>query len=375
MNNFQEYCIEIGKKELLEQWSPRNGELKPADVAAGTRKKVWWVCPKGHEWEAEVVSRVHTSDCPICSGRKVLAGYNDLGTRFPAAAAEWNYEKNGRLKPSDVLAFSNRKVWWICPKGHEYPQQIANKTFKNAGCPYCSSRKILAGFNDLEALYPHLASEWHPSKNSLKPSEVSPGSMRKVWWICPEGHEYETSIYSRAKLHTACPVCANHVIVPEENSLAVLFPQIASEWHPEKNGGLKPENVSVGCNSKAWWRCALGHEWTANINDRTSKNTACPYCMNKKVLSGFNDLATTYPKIASQWHPELNGKLTPEMVTYGANQRVWWICEEGHIWKTKVQTRTVSKCGCPICAGRVGRGKKRYYENIEAVMKERNGEK
>ena len=160
-----------------------------------------------------------------------------------------------------------------------------------------------------------------------------------------------------------CPVCANDVAQKGYNDLATLFPAVATEWHPTKNGSLTPEQVVSGSHQTAWWQCALGHAWRAKIVDRTRGASGCPYCANKKVLAGFNDLACIEPGIASQWHPTLNGALTPAMVTAGSDRKVWWICARGHVWRTAIANRTNAKkrTGCPICAGNVSRRHRQLY--------------
>lgn len=69
---------------------------------------------------------------------------------------------------------------------------------------------MLAGFNDLQTLYPEVAAEWHPSLNGdLKPTDVTRGSDRKVWWQCAWGHEWQAYIYSRTgTFATGCLYCA-----------------------------------------------------------------------------------------------------------------------------------------------------------------------
>lgn len=53
-----------------------------------------------------------------------------------------------------------------------------------------------------------------------------------------------------------------------------------------------------------------------------------------------------------QWDGEKNGDLTTQDVTYGSHKKVWWQCEEGHIWKAAIYSRTSErKHGCPVCAG------------------------
>ncbi len=81
----------------------------------------------------------------------------------------------------------------------------------------------------------------------------------------------------------------------------------------------------------------------------------------KKVLPGFNDLATLETKVAAQWHPNLNGALTPQMVTTGSHRRAWWQCDYGHVWKAVVYARAGSQNGCPVCAGVA----KRRHANLE----------
>lgn len=85
-------------------------------------------------------------------------------------------------------------------------------------------------------------------------------------------------------------------------------PALVLQWHPTKNGSLVPSDASAGSFQKAWWLCELGHSWEAVISSRT-KGNGCPYCANRIVLPGFNDLATLYPELAKQWHPTKNESL------------------------------------------------------------------
>lgn len=208
----------------------------------------------------------------------------------------------------------------------------------------------------------YLLSQWDAAKNTpLTPEDVTYGSKTKVWWQCEKGHSWQATIVSRVH-GTGCPVCAGKVVVPQENDLASLFPNIAAEWNYAKNGSLTPQSFTASSNRKVWWRCELGHEYQAEIGARTVNGSSCPYCAGRKVLAGFNDLQTLEPKIAAQWHPTLNGTLTPDMVTVGSARKVWWQCGDGHVWKAVVYSRTgTKKCGCPMCAGTVNRRRQKRY--------------
>lgn len=116
--------------------------------------------------------------------------------------------------------------------------------------------------------------------------------------------------------------------------LATLYPELAAEWHPTKNGALTPEQVLAGSEKRVWWQCGRGHAWQTSVSTRTRANCRCPVCAGRTVLAGENDLATLSPELAAEWHPTLNGALTPDMVTAGSNKRdvvavQAWACMAG----------------------------------------------
>ena len=207
------YCERTGRDELLREWdAEKNAPLTPDTVGYGSKRGVWWRCDNGHEWQAAVFSRTYSTGCPICSGRKVIPGVNDLATLYPALAQEWS-SRNGSLKPETLRPFSNKKVWWRCERGHEWQATPNARISFSSGCPICANRKLLPGFNDLKTCEPEIAAEWHPTLNgALTPSEVLCGSHRKAWWICREGHVWRTEIASRTgRKRPGCPLCAGNV--------------------------------------------------------------------------------------------------------------------------------------------------------------------
>ena len=347
------FCHRMNREELLAEWdTEKNLPLIPETVSYGSKRRVWWRCANGHSWQAAVHTRSGSgTGCPYCSGRRAISGETDLATRYPDLAAEWHPTRNGDLSPADVLPGSHRLVWWQCEHGNEWRAQIKSRV-AGTGCPVCSNRALLRGENDLATNYPELARQWHPTKNGqLTPSDVVPGTRRKVWWVCDKGHEWRASVSARVN-GSGCPVCASKKIIPGENDLASRFPAIAKEWHPTKNGALTPEQVAPASNKKVWWRCPKGHDYQAVVASRTQRNGGCPYCANTKVLPGFNDLATKYPEIAAQWHPTMNGSLTPDHVLPGSRKKVWWQCSSGHVWQAVIYSRTGNQSsGCPFCTG------------------------
>ena len=269
--------------------------------------------------------------------------------------SQWDGPGNAPLTPDAVSYGSRRKVWWQCDHGHRWQAAVYTRTGGESGCPYCAGKRPWPGFNDLASQYPDLAAQWHPTRNGdLTPDQVLCGSNRRVWWQCPQGHQWSAIVKSRTE-GAGCPYCASRQVSAGFNDLAARFPHLAQQWDRARNGAMTPETVSPYSNRKAWWVCALGHRWQAAVSARAG-GSDCPYCAGRKVLAGFNDLATKDPTVAAEWDPTLNGGLTPQMVTAGSHKKVWWRCSENHVWKAVVYARTGAKhCGCPVCAGKVSR--------------------
>ena len=201
------------------------------------------------------------------------------------------------------------------------------------------------------SLRSELLTQWDTAGNgALSPRDVQSGSDRKVWWQCGRGHRWSSSVSSRVMLGRGCPYCAGQRTAPGENDLATRYPDIARLWHPTANGALTPADVTPGTHRRVRWRCGKGHEWEA-VPSTLISGCGCPYCAGRQVIPGETDLATTYPHLAREWHPEKNGQLTPRQVSQGGVKRVWWQCERGHDYQAVIFSRTEG-AGCPYCAGR-----------------------
>lgn len=346
--------------DVARDWHPtRNGALGPADVHAGSTRRVWWRCRKDpkHVWQA--VIRIRTEPgaglaCPTCAPRRPTSR-SSLAARFPDLAEEWHPTRNGALRPSDIRMSSPLRIWWRCRRdpSHEWRTQARSRTVTGSGCPMCSGR-VATPETSLAAIFPRIAEEWHPTRNRrLGPGNVMPHSSRKVWWQCRKDatHAWRARMLDRTKVPpTGCPACSNHMVTPE-NSLAARAPAVAAEWHPTKNGRLRPDHVVAGTARKVWWQCQINpkHVWRAVVCSRTNQGVGCPVCANRLVTPD-NCLSTLQPELARQWHPTRNGSLTAGDVTPGSMKNVWWRCplNPAHEWRSNVSNRTHGS-GCPDC--------------------------
>jgi len=340
--------------ELAAQWDyDKNNGLTPDRVAANDNKKAWWLCGKGHSWQAAVSSRNQGRDCPYCTNRAALEGYNDLASLRPEIAQQWDYSRNHELSPKQVTEYSNRKVWWKCSNEHSWRTSVAHRS-KGTSCPYCANKLADVGVNDLKTLRPDIAEQWNRPKNAnLTPDQVTLGSSRKVWWVCKRGHEFEATVVARVH-GSRCPYCIGKRPIVGETDFATVHPELLGEWDFGRNGELRPQDITASSHKMLWWQCAMGHRWKSAAYNRHAGHK-CPVCQKLKdkhiVIVGVNDLVTEYPSIADEWDYDRNGNLKPQQVMSGSNKKVWWKCKLGHSWMAMILSRT-NGSQCPNCNGK-----------------------
>jgi hypothetical protein len=514
------HCKSFGFKfpKIAQEWhKKKNGLLSPLEVSSGSGKKVWWKCVKGHEWEARVTDRKQGGGCPYCAGKKVGKD-NSLAFKFPVIAKEWDKERNRNLTPQQVTSGSGKKVWWLCKKKHSWQAQINSRT-RGKGCPHCTRHSSAPPATDynLKVMFPALVKELHSSKNeNLKPENIYPKSGKNLWWKCKKGHEWQAKVVGRAS-GSDCPYCSGQR-VSSDNNLQLLMPEVALEWHPNKNGTLKSNQVTPGSNKKVWWLCKKNHEWNTTVGSRGVGRTGCPLCskqtsrleirvlcelrsifedvnwrhkfsglecdiyipkykvaveidgypwhkdklqsdrrkeanlkidgirlfrlrddrlpkissedvmyadrknpliaiknlvntllkeidLSKKhgqLLSKYNclstykneeeykqilsflpgvlpeqSLLTLFPTVAKDWNYAENDPLKPELYSPGSNLKVWWQCRNKHEWQATIDIRTRRGDGCPFCSGRFATKEKNlkvlYPEIAKQLISSKNG--
>lgn len=208
---------------------------------------------------------------------------------------------------------------------------------------------------------PDLLKEWDFKTNALDPFKVGSQSKQKVNWICSKGHSYPARIDHRVKKNSGCP-CKNGKMVTQDTSLATLRPDLAKEWHYERNGDLLPSMVTPGSAKAVWWFCPVcKREWKASISNRRRYKQGCthPYSVDLENHSLVHDR----PDLVREWDYEKNGLLQPSSFHIGSADKVWWVCSTcGHRWPARINHRTGGyegnwhPSGCPKCSGRPSKG-------------------
>jgi hypothetical protein len=199
---------------LIEKYPSIASQLDPARNPAGaldgahptSRKRFFWRCDYSHSWQASCASRVSGNGCPVCSNKRLLTDFNDLQTRRPDLAVEWDPELNGAITPRDVVFSSSAKAYWRCTRAHSYRTRIVSR-HEGSGCPVCAGQQALPGYNCLASKRPDVARHWHPYLNALTPQQVTVGSSRRAFWTCETGHIYLMMINQRTIPGRGCSAC------------------------------------------------------------------------------------------------------------------------------------------------------------------------
>lgn len=135
-------------KLIFEDWDFEKNDIEISKITKTSKEPIWWKCKSGHSYRVSVFSRIRSNGCKICN--KPLKAHNarkarlkegeSFGDLHPKFLLEWDYEKNLTFEPWQIKAGSNKKIWWVCEKGHSYQQNTYEKLKGHQGCSIC--RKI-----------------------------------------------------------------------------------------------------------------------------------------------------------------------------------------------------------------------------------------
>ena len=272
---------------MSQEWHPtKNGILTPKKVTRGSGKKVWWLCPMGHEYQATLLARNggFGVGCPKCYSRRQTsfaeqAVYHYIKKIFPDAINGFKASFLGKMEldiyiPSIRWAVEYDGMAWHNEKTKE------REIRKYKACKENGIKLYRLKEDEIEKQYDgtydsamHTEDMWTSEKlNQTIYSlllELCHGPFMINFPIDVEKDRFSIMENMKVKL---------------DESIAVKYPLLVKEWDYEKNGTLKPENVSHGMQTKVWWKCSsCGISFQANISSRCS-GTGCPKCARNRNI-------------------------------------------------------------------------------------------
>lgn len=345
--------------ELLEEINYDKSAVDPKQIHAGSEGPLWWICKRGHEWEAPVVRRTKAgSGCPQCSNQTSspeIRVFTEFKALFPDTTSRHKIEN----KEVDVFIPSlNIAIEYDGSYFHKHKKEGDEQKKKII----VEKGVILVRFRETPLRCDKMDIQVPKERDQLVPSHILK-ALRLISTLKPNLDNfiqtYETKNefiadeeYRRILSYLPGP--------PLEDSLAEKKPSVSEEWNYKKNFPLTPELFHPNSGKKVWWICSNNHEWEATIDKRSgnkkSKGRNCPYCSNKIVGYG-NSLAEKYPEVAKWWFQPLNDEVTPLDVTFGSGGKYWFTCKNNHVRKRRVVKLTIGARKCGHCPG-PGRGRK-----------------
>lgn len=277
------------------------------------------------------------------------------------------YSSENHQPPENLTWHSQYEVLWHCPNGepHQFKRKVA-KMIVSSLCPYCTGKRLLVGFNDLATTDPELASQWN-SQNKLPASAVMRGSAEKFLWSGLCGHTWLSSPKQRTTQGQNCPYCAGIRALAGFNDFQLKHPDQVKFWHPLNE--IKPHELMEKSNKIVSWLCSEGHE--SSMSPKSWLYSGCKICSGRKLLVGYNDLATVAPQLVEEWDYERN---IPAPIDFRFNERNYkahWRCKKcNNRWQAIVRSR-VGGSGCPSCAITVSNLEKTVLEALKSYY---NGE-
>jgi len=309
----------------------------------------------------------------LCDDMYCLKCYNwSFSSNYRAYYLD--YEKADMLELKEaryVTKGSGKKYPFSSDCGHDFMKQISDVITKDIWCSDKQCIKIKRTTNVIkycDDFQSDLNVKFDEEKNNFKLSQYSEKSKQKAWWLCTcecgEIHSWQAGIGDIITRKQGCPYCSK---VPKKlcpcKSLANVFADLSTEWHPTKNGELTPDDVFAYTGTKVWWlcsknKCKCKHEWITAISCRTfGRGTNCPFCSHKPFTCKCESLAVLMPEIVKHWHPSKNKELENKgfsiyNIPVSSSKKVWWICDKGHEFECTIADRTRTgqrQIICTVC--------------------------
>lgn len=276
----------------LEWYYPNNCGFGPEDFGYGSQVNAFWQCrnDKTHIWRVRILTRcVQKRNCPYCYGTNLSVPVpyeRSFAAVHPELAQEWHYKKNGDLRPENILPYSDQIVFWQCPDNpkHVYELDPGRRISDGQGCTICFKESL----HTLDK-YPEALKFYDLKKNlGLKPEKVCLRS--KVWWRCPVAPDHSWFALFRPVMR--CRFCSKRK-ASSTSSLKAVYPKLAAQVHPTRNGKLTADKIAAHGEDYIWWRCSYDptHVWLARVMNRTVNESGCPDCWKNRRPKYFKRLA------------------------------------------------------------------------------------
>ena len=337
-----------GDKELLKKWDyDKNVDVDTNKISVGSNKKFFWICEKGHSYQSSVKSQHNGHGCPICAGKIVLVGYNDLFSQARQLCEEWDYDENDK-SPQEYTVKSGKSVYWKCKYcGKSWKSTIHNRVVHNTKCPSCSSSRQTSF--PQQAIYYYLKRYYPQTQNRVKLVNKYTLDIyveEKNIAIEYNGYAWHNSSKSRERDLFKIEYCKKKGIYliqikEQKDTMSLEFQDNVIKYCRDKDD-IELNNLITFLLIKIFL--------IENVDVNVNRDKLLIY-KNYNADVKKRSLLTVNPNLAKEWDYNKNYPIKPEFISYMSNDDVWWICSKGHSFKMSVDKRMQGR-NCPYCSSR-----------------------
>ena len=380
--------------DITRLWIYEKNSCAPEELTPYSREQIYIKCPlcgdelhrscfNAFRKEGDTFVVVPCHKCGISKAVKEKAYEKPISVMFPDIYTWWDPDNNS-LEPEEISHRSKYHASFVCPECHKpFKRPIRSfitvhkdGSYLPVGCPSCGFAPRENPENNLLKVCPEIADWWDYEKNYPHvPEEYTAGSQNDAYLRCPDcGMELFTGIHSLVETLKDGTVkirhkgkCRKYKALDSENNIVKNYPDIVRWWDYEKNYPHLPEEYTLFSPLSAHFKCPdCGAETErritdafALVDDNTPQIFKCPYCADKKVLPGMNDLKTRHPELMNRWLYVENSLIGifPEQLLSSSNDKAWWKCPDcDYRYMLPISDMVLKgKRGhnpCPRCTGR-----------------------
>ena len=296
------------------------------NITIGSEKPLHWICKNKHHYVTGAYNRIRRgSNCPYCSGTKLLRGFNDLASQNPEILKDWDYDKN-KVKPDEVFQHSKRKVWWKCHEcGYSWEATICRRTTNiQTGCPKCHTMSTsipeMSIYITLNKIYNNV--EHRKNINGYE-YDIFVNDLNLA--IEYDGIRFHGENGKNIETHKIQNAYDNnfHFIQIKETMNEHLHNTFNNNilYISEKNRN----KIKDVCYNVLY---IIQKHFDENININVDENIIWLARNEIKLKKIKNSITANSPKDAEEWHPTKNEHIKPEYVSAGSDTiKYWWKCK------------------------------------------------
>jgi hypothetical protein len=323
-----------------------------------------WKCANVHHPPFEAMPndvRHKDSNCPYCTNRSVCF-VNCLAYVNPVLADEWHPTKNGDLTPWDIVPGYGTKVWWQCSLNPEHEWETRPIDRLTRGCRQCwekskTSMPEQAIYYYLKKIFPKTENKFlHPNLDNKQEIDIFvPEINLAIEYDGFPFHEKPKEIQKDEKKNEKLKELGIPLIrVRSEGLPDINFydAHVLTHYYGNRYYNSLDNNIlEIFDFIKEQFTNILSFELLNKMNELTPDFQKDRFAIRNEFLiaAKSNNLSITHPEIAKLWHPTENGSLKPEHFTYGSNESVFWLCENGHTTELSIKQKCKVKAKCVTC--------------------------